>query len=31
MDIVYVALVVAFWLILVAMAAGCARLGGPTQ
>jgi len=31
MDIVYLALVAAFWLILVAMAKGCAKLGGPTQ
>jgi|EndMetStandDraft_2_1072991.scaffolds.fasta_scaffold817094_1 hypothetical protein len=29
MDIAYLALVAAFWLILAAMAKGCARLGGP--
>jgi hypothetical protein len=31
MDVVYVALVVAFWLSMVAVAKGCARLGGPKQ
>ena len=31
MDVVYVALTVAFWLLLVGMAVGCAKLGGPTQ
>ena len=31
MDVVYLALVVALWLLLVGMAAGCARLGGPAQ
>jgi hypothetical protein len=31
MDIVYLALVAAFWLILAAMAKGCAKLGGPKQ
>ena len=31
MDIVYIALVVLFWLLLVAMAVGCAKLGGPAQ
>jgi len=29
MDLVYLALFVVFWLLLVGMAAGCARLGGP--
>lgn len=29
MDIAYLALVAAFWLILAAMTKGCARLGGP--
>ena len=31
MDVVYLALVVVFWLLLVGMARGCATLGGPTQ
>jgi len=31
MDVVYIALAVAFWLILVGMAKGCAKLGGPRQ
>ena len=31
MDIVYIALVVLFWLLLVGMAVGCAKLGGPAQ
>ena len=31
MDLVYVALVVVFWLLLAGMAHGCARLGGPPQ
>lgn len=31
MDIAYLALVAAFWLILATMAKGCALLGGPTQ
>jgi len=31
MDVVYVALAIAFWLMLVGMAVGCAKLGGPTQ
>jgi len=31
MDVVYLALVVAFWLLLVGMATGCAKLGGPAQ
>jgi hypothetical protein len=30
-DVVYLALVVAFWLLLVGMAKGCAKLGGPEQ
>jgi hypothetical protein len=29
MDVVYLGLAVAFWLVMAAMAAGCARLGGP--
>lgn len=29
MDIAYLALTAAFWLIVAAMAWGCARLGGP--
>ena len=29
MDVVYLALAVAFWLLLVGMAKGCAKLGGP--
>jgi hypothetical protein len=31
MDIAYIALAVVFWLLLVGMAVGCAKLGGPTQ
>ena len=31
MDVVYVALAIAFWLMLVGMAVGCAKLGGPAQ
>ena len=31
MDVVYLALVVAFWLLLVGMAKGCAKLGRPEQ
>jgi len=31
MDVVYLALVVAFWLLLVGMAVGCAKLGGPAK
>jgi len=31
MDVVYVALGVAFWLLLAGMAVGCAKLGGPKQ
>jgi hypothetical protein len=31
MDIVYLALAAAFWLLLVGMAVGCAKLGGPAQ
>jgi hypothetical protein len=31
MDIAYLALVAAFWLILAAMAKGCAKLGGSKQ
>ena len=31
MDLVYIALVVAFWLLLVGMAKGCATLGGPAK
>ena len=29
MDVVYLVLVIAFWLLLVGMAKGCAKLGGP--
>ena len=29
MDIVYLALVAVFWVLLAAMATGCAKLGGP--
>jgi hypothetical protein len=31
MDVVYVALAAVFWLLLVGMAIGCAKLGGPKQ
>ncbi len=31
MDVVYLALVVVFWLLLAGMARGCALLGGGTQ
>lgn len=31
MDIVYIALIAAFWLLLTGMAAGCAKLGGPAK
>ena len=31
MDIVYLALVVVFWLMLAGMAVGCARLGSPAK
>ena len=31
MDAVYIGLAVAFWLLLAAMAVGCAKLGGPRQ
>jgi hypothetical protein len=31
MDVAYIALAVAFWLLVAAMAIGCARLGGPKQ
>jgi hypothetical protein len=31
MDVVYVALTVVLWLMLVGVAAGCAKLGGPAQ
>ncbi len=31
MDIVYLALTAAFWLLMVGMAAGCAKLGGPAK
>jgi hypothetical protein len=30
MDVVYLALVVVFWLMLVGLAIGCSKLGGPT-
>jgi hypothetical protein len=31
MDVVYLVLVIAFWLLLVGMAKGCAVLGGPAK
>ena len=31
MDVVYIALGVVFWLLLVGMAKGCAKLGGPAK
>jgi hypothetical protein len=31
MDVVYLALAVVLWLVLVGMAVGCARLGGPAK
>jgi len=31
MDVVYLALFVAFWLLLAGMAKGCASLGGPSS
>jgi hypothetical protein len=31
MDIIYIALTAAFWLLLAGMAVGCAKLGGPVQ
>jgi hypothetical protein len=31
MDVVYVVLVVAFWLLMVGVSKGCAKLGGPKQ
>lgn len=31
MDIVYLALAAAFWLLMVGMATGCAKLGGPAK
>ena len=31
MDVAYLALAVAFWLVTAGMAVGCARLGGPKQ
>jgi hypothetical protein len=31
MDVVYLALVVVFWLLLAGMAVGCAKLGGPAK
>lgn len=31
MDVAYLALVVLLWLLLVGMAVGCAKLGGPAQ
>jgi len=30
-DVVYLALVIGFWLLLVGMAEGCAKLGGPAK
>lgn len=31
MGIVFLSLTASFWLLLVGMAVGCAKLGGPTQ
>ena len=31
MDLAYIALAVAFWLLVAGMAVGCAKLGGPKQ
>jgi hypothetical protein len=31
MDVVFVALGIAFWLVMAGMAVGCAKLGGPKQ
>jgi len=31
MDIVYLAFAIVFWVVVVGMAVGCARLGGPKQ
>lgn len=31
MDVIYLALFVVFWLLLVGMATGCAKLGGPAK
>jgi len=31
MDVVYLALIIAFWLLLVGVAEGCAKLGGPAK
>jgi len=31
MDVVYLALVGVFWLLLVGMTVGCAKLGGPAK
>ena len=31
MDVVFVALAVVFWLLMVGVAEGCAKLGGPKQ
>jgi len=31
MDVVYIVLSIAFWLLLVGLAKGCAMLGGPKQ
>ncbi len=31
MDFAYLALCAAFWLLMVGMAEGCAKLGGPKQ
>jgi hypothetical protein len=31
MDVVYFVVALAFWLVLIAMAKGCAALGGPEQ
>ena len=31
MDVMYIGLSLVFWLLLVGMAKGCAKLGGPSQ
>ena len=31
MDLVYLALALAFWLLMIAMAVGCAKLGGSAK
>lgn len=31
MDAIYLVVIAVFWLVLIGMAKGCARLGGPEQ